>query len=393
MGREVQIGGPDVLTYAEMLDRMAEVLGLPRRPRIPVPLITPWLSSLWIGLVTPVDPGVARPLIEGLAVPTVVSDPSGMELFDVEPIGLRGGAPARGGGRPRAGGGMRLLERLFASRAARIGIVLLWLVFGGLGGSFAQRFQNVQKNEESSFLPGSSESVKELALAKRFPSGERFTAVTVIRRDGGLTGGDLGRDRRGARVARRGAPGHRLPRRARPGLARPNDGAADRQPEPAAARRRCSSLRWDRSRAGWRRCESRGLTVKVSGPAGFSRDAVNVFSSINGTLLLATAGLVFVLLILIYRSPDLLVHSAVQRADGGGLLALLRVGDRRGGRHRQRPERRHPARARVRRRHRLRAAARRPLPRGAAPPRVGRSRRCARRCGGPGRRWSRRARP
>jgi hypothetical protein len=60
---------------------------------------------------------------------------------------------------------MRFLERLFASRAARIGIVLVWLVCGGLGGAFAQRFQNIQKNEESSFLPGSSESVKELALA------------------------------------------------------------------------------------------------------------------------------------------------------------------------------------------------------------------------------------
>ena len=86
---------------------------------------------------------------------------------------------------------MRFLERLFPSRAARIGIVLVWLVFGGLGGSFAQRFQNIQKNEESSFLPGSSESVKELTLAKRFPSGERFTAVTVVRRDRGLAAGDL----------------------------------------------------------------------------------------------------------------------------------------------------------------------------------------------------------
>jgi uncharacterized protein YbjT (DUF2867 family) len=87
-GREIQIGGPDVLTYGEMLDRMAEVLGTPRRPRVPVPLITPWLSSLWIGLVTPVDAGVARPLIEGLAVPTVVTDPAGCELFDVEPTGF-----------------------------------------------------------------------------------------------------------------------------------------------------------------------------------------------------------------------------------------------------------------------------------------------------------------
>jgi uncharacterized protein YbjT (DUF2867 family) len=85
-GREIQIGGPDVLTYAEMLDRMADVLGIAHRPRVPVPLITPWLSSLWIGLVTPVDAGVARPLIESLAVPTVVSDPAGMELFDIEPV-------------------------------------------------------------------------------------------------------------------------------------------------------------------------------------------------------------------------------------------------------------------------------------------------------------------
>ncbi len=85
-GREIQIGGPDVLSYGEMLDRMAAVLGIPHRPRIPVPLITPWLSSLWIGLVTPVDAGVARPLIEGLAVPTVVTDRSGMELFEIQTV-------------------------------------------------------------------------------------------------------------------------------------------------------------------------------------------------------------------------------------------------------------------------------------------------------------------
>jgi uncharacterized protein YbjT (DUF2867 family) len=64
-GREIQIGGPDVLSYGEMLDRMAEVLGIREGPPVPVPLITPWLSSPWIGLVTPVDAGVARPLIKG----------------------------------------------------------------------------------------------------------------------------------------------------------------------------------------------------------------------------------------------------------------------------------------------------------------------------------------
>lgn len=87
-GREIQIGGPDVLPYGEMLDRMAAVLGIAPRPRIPVPLLTPWLSSLWIGLVTPVDAGVARPLIEGLSRPTVVEDPSGMRLFQITPMGF-----------------------------------------------------------------------------------------------------------------------------------------------------------------------------------------------------------------------------------------------------------------------------------------------------------------
>jgi len=88
-GREIQIGGPDVVTYAELLDLMADVLGVRRRLKLPVPLLTPWLSSLWIGLVTPVDAGVARPLVESLAVETFVTDPSGQELFDVEPIGAR----------------------------------------------------------------------------------------------------------------------------------------------------------------------------------------------------------------------------------------------------------------------------------------------------------------
>jgi uncharacterized protein YbjT (DUF2867 family) len=84
--REIQIGGPDVLSYGEMLDRMADVLDRPHRPKLPVPLLSPRLSSLWIGLVTPVDAGVARPLVEGLSTTTVVTDPTGAGLFDVTPM-------------------------------------------------------------------------------------------------------------------------------------------------------------------------------------------------------------------------------------------------------------------------------------------------------------------
>ncbi len=65
---------------------MARALGMRPRPKIPVPLITPWLSALWLGLVTPVDTNVARPLVEGLRTATVVSDPSGAEPFGIEPM-------------------------------------------------------------------------------------------------------------------------------------------------------------------------------------------------------------------------------------------------------------------------------------------------------------------
>jgi uncharacterized protein YbjT (DUF2867 family) len=82
---EIQIGGPDTTTYGGMIDELARALG--RRPpmRIVVPVLTPRLSSLWIGLVTPVDAGVAKPLIEGLSTETVVSDHSGMALLGVTP--------------------------------------------------------------------------------------------------------------------------------------------------------------------------------------------------------------------------------------------------------------------------------------------------------------------
>ncbi len=84
-GREVQIAGPDVVTYGELIQLMADVLGRRRAPQVPVPLLSPKLSSLWIGLVTPVDAGVAQPLIESLAMETVVTNGAGQDLFDMEP--------------------------------------------------------------------------------------------------------------------------------------------------------------------------------------------------------------------------------------------------------------------------------------------------------------------
>ena len=73
--RELQLGGADVLTYREMMQRYASLTGRRRRPIVTVPVLTPRLSSYWMGLVTPVDPGIAKPLVDGLRVETVVEDP------------------------------------------------------------------------------------------------------------------------------------------------------------------------------------------------------------------------------------------------------------------------------------------------------------------------------
>jgi uncharacterized protein YbjT (DUF2867 family)/uncharacterized protein YndB with AHSA1/START domain len=66
VGRTLDVGGPEVMTYRRIMETMAEARGLPPRFIIPVPVLTPKLSSLWIHLVTPLSHRIARPLAEGL---------------------------------------------------------------------------------------------------------------------------------------------------------------------------------------------------------------------------------------------------------------------------------------------------------------------------------------
>ncbi len=84
----VEIGGADVLSYREMMRRLGAMRG--RVPVIlPVPVLSPSLSSLWCGLVTSVPPSIARPLIEGQRNETIVRDDTAAQLFpDVHPVGF-----------------------------------------------------------------------------------------------------------------------------------------------------------------------------------------------------------------------------------------------------------------------------------------------------------------
>jgi hypothetical protein len=88
VSRRFDIGGPDVLSYVEMMRRYAEVAGLKPRVIVKVPVLTPRLSSLWVGLVTPVPAGLARPLVESLRNEVVCSEHDIAEYIPDPPEGL-----------------------------------------------------------------------------------------------------------------------------------------------------------------------------------------------------------------------------------------------------------------------------------------------------------------
>jgi uncharacterized protein YbjT (DUF2867 family) len=88
--RSFDVGGPDVLTYKQMMQRYAKVAGLPPRLIVPVPVLTPKLSSLWVGLVTPVPSSIARPLVESLRNEVVAGDRDIADHVPDPPGGLIG---------------------------------------------------------------------------------------------------------------------------------------------------------------------------------------------------------------------------------------------------------------------------------------------------------------
>jgi hypothetical protein len=107
--RRFEIGGPEVVTYRDMIQEYARQRGL-RRWLIAVPCLTPYLSGLWLALVTPTRYEVGRHLIEGLKNPTVVQDTTALAVFPLRPLGIRQAiakavADDQGGAKDRSRGG------------------------------------------------------------------------------------------------------------------------------------------------------------------------------------------------------------------------------------------------------------------------------------------------
>ena len=88
-GATLDIGGPDVVSYHDLMHLMAQTRGLPRRLVVPVPVLTPRLSSIWIHLITPLSSGIARPLAEGLRNRVVCRDNLAAHLMPQRLSGVR----------------------------------------------------------------------------------------------------------------------------------------------------------------------------------------------------------------------------------------------------------------------------------------------------------------
>lgn len=137
--RIFEIGGPDAVSYGDIMQEYARQRGL-RRLMLSVPLLTPYLSSLWLGLVTPVYARVGRKLVEGLRNPTVIRDPAASAAFAFRPRPLaeaiqralaqedsaladtRWSDALSSGGSVRTWGGVRFGSRIVDSRTTEIAV-------------------------------------------------------------------------------------------------------------------------------------------------------------------------------------------------------------------------------------------------------------------------------
>ena len=181
----------------------------------------------------------------------------------------------------------------------------MWLVILFAVGPLSGKFEGAQQNDPADYLPGDAEAVAALEKVKELEAGNIADAVAVFRRDSGLTAADraeIEKDRAAINADRPPEVGETGPPVfSQDGttalLSTPID-AGNGSDEDAEILRDETDFIHDQITDG-----PPGLEAKVTGPAGFSADAIDVFSDINGTLLYATGLLVLVLLIVIYRSP------------------------------------------------------------------------------------------
>ena len=197
---------------------------------------------------------------------------------------------------------MTTFARIVSGRRSKFVVLALWLVALGALGPLIGSFESKQRNEPSSFLPEGAESVRALELAEQFPSAEGAAAIAVFSREGGLTPDDRSTIAEIRRELEQDRPDGVVsvspPQPSKDGRAALVVSQIVAGGDEEILIEAVESIRTVVSEA-----VPPGLEAKVTGPAGYSADASKAFEGINSTLLLVTALLVFVLLVVIYRSP------------------------------------------------------------------------------------------
>ena len=201
---------------------------------------------------------------------------------------------------------MKSLLVLPTGPRARWVTVILWFLamFVIFGTNIPGKFADAENNESVSYLPGDAESTLALDAQEELTGSEEAPIVIVYRREGGLTPADQRHIRRDLVELNREVEGVGPPferqQSSEDGTAVivtssiTATGEAEDILDPVDQAREIASGNFD------------GLEVALTGPAGYGADSIKVFETINGTLFAAAFSLVFLLLILIYRSPFLL---------------------------------------------------------------------------------------
>jgi RND superfamily putative drug exporter len=197
---------------------------------------------------------------------------------------------------------MPTLARIVSGRRSKLVVLAAWLVALVAMGPLIGQFESKQRNEPSSFLPENAESVRALQLSERFENGEGVAAIAVFARESGLTGEDREAIQE-VQAELAAFPPEGVVAVSPPQYSEDGEAAlvvvqivAEGDEEVLVSA--VESIRETASKG-----VPAGVGAKVTGPGGYSADATKAFEGINSTLLYTTAALVFVLLVLIYRSP------------------------------------------------------------------------------------------
>ncbi len=186
-----------------------------------------------------------------------------------------------------------------ASRRGKWLVLVIWFVVIAAASPFAGRLKSVEQNGTSAWLPGNAESLVVDNLLANFPQGDTTTAVIIYRRDSGLTADDQASIDAGRQMLSMD-----LGLTAIGSVVRSEDGTSTIYSIPLSSGARgdiSDQVKQIRERLA--AAAHDGLTVKLTGPAGFDTDMSNVSSGIDTTLLLAAALVVIILLLFTYRSP------------------------------------------------------------------------------------------